>query len=97
MIDPQSSARSEAAIREPVRLWSENQPTYRDLLELPTTIDVATAAAIVGVGRSTVYEMVRAGDWPTPVLRFRGAIRLPTAQVCALVTGPPRPERNPGS
>ena len=59
--------------------------TREELLELPAVVDVATAAQVLGVGRSCAYEMVRTGDWPTPVLRLGRLIRVPTAPLLELL------------
>lgn len=65
--------------------------TPRELLELPVVVNLTTAAEVLDIGKSSAYEMVRTGQWPTPVLRLRGAIRIPTAPLLALVglTRPP--------
>jgi predicted DNA-binding transcriptional regulator AlpA len=52
---------------------------------LPVVIDVPTAASILGIGRSSAYELVRTGQWPTPVLRLGRLIRIPSAPLLALV------------
>jgi len=52
---------------------------------LPTVVDVPTAAALPGVGRTAAYELIRSGDWPTPVLRLGKLIRIPTAPLLDLV------------
>jgi len=52
---------------------------------LPTVVDVPTAAALLGVGRTAAYELIRSGDWPTPVLRLGKLIRIPTAPLLDLV------------
>jgi predicted DNA-binding transcriptional regulator AlpA len=59
-----------------------------DLLELPPVIDVPTAGRILGVGRSCAYELVRSGQWPTPVLHLGRLIRIPTAPLIELVSSP---------
>ncbi len=59
--------------------------TREELLELPAVVDIPTAAEILGVGRSCAYEMVRTGDWPTPVLRLGRLIRVPTAPLLELL------------
>ncbi len=59
--------------------------TRDELLELPAVVDIPTAAEILGVGRSCAYEMVRTGDWPTPVLRLGRLIRVPTAPLLELL------------
>lgn len=67
--------------------------TREDLLALPAVVDVPTAAEVLGVGRSSAYELVRTGDWPTPILRFGRLIRVPTAPLLALL-GVELPEVN---
>ncbi len=57
-----------------------------DLHQLPVVVDLLTAAAVLGIGRTTAYEMVRAGRWPTPVLRLGHRIRIPTAALRELVS-----------
>jgi len=55
------------------------------LRKLPPVVDVPTAAAVLGVGRTAAYELIRAGRWPTPVLRIGKLIRVPTSHLLALV------------
>jgi hypothetical protein len=40
---------------------------------------------MLGIGRSASYELVRTGDWPTPVLRLGKLIRVPTAPLLELL------------
>jgi hypothetical protein len=55
---------------------SENQqPRQR---QLPPTLDVVTAGAILGVGRTVAYRLVRHGQWPTHVVRVGRKIVIPT-------------------
>jgi predicted DNA-binding transcriptional regulator AlpA len=56
-----------------------------DLSQLPVVIDLLTAAAVLGIGRTAAYEMVRSGCWPTPVLRLGNRIRVPTAALRELL------------
>jgi excisionase family DNA binding protein len=56
-----------------------------DLRQLPVVVDLVTAAAVLGVGRTTAYDMVRTGCWPTPVLRLGNRIRIPTAALRELL------------
>ncbi len=46
---------------------------------LPVVVDLVTAAAVLGIGRTTAYGLVRTNRWPTPVLRLGNRIRVPTA------------------
>jgi predicted DNA-binding transcriptional regulator AlpA len=58
--------------------------TRAELLTLPPIVDLATAARALGVGRSAAYELVRTGQWPTPVLRLGKLIRIPSAALVEL-------------
>lgn len=59
--------------------------TREQLLNLPPVVDLPTAAEILGVGRSSAYELVRNGQWPTTVLRLGRLIRVPSAPLLELV------------
>ncbi len=52
------------------------------------TAAVEDAALAFGVARSTGYEAVRAGEWPT--IRVRGRVRIPSAWIRGqlMLTGP---------
>lgn len=64
----------------------QNGLTRAELLALPAAVPLwPTAARAVGVGRTRAYEMVRAGDWPTSVLRLGTLIRVPTAELLTLL------------
>lgn len=55
------------------------------LADLPPVIDLIEAAALLGVGRTTAYKLVRRGEWPTPVLRIGRLIKVPTAPLRELL------------
>lgn len=59
--------------------------TRDDALALPPVVSLATAAEVLGLGRSAAYELVRTGQWPTPILRLGRLIKVPTAPLIALV------------
>ena len=59
--------------------------TRDELDELPPILDVPTAANVLGIGRSLAYQLVRTGDWPTPVLRVGKLIKIPTAPLVRLL------------
>jgi predicted DNA-binding transcriptional regulator AlpA len=44
-----------------------------------------TAAAILGIGRTAAYKLIRLGNWPTPILRLGKLIRVPSAPLFDLV------------
>lgn len=61
-------------------------PMTRDeLLALPATIDLATAARALGVGRGKAYEMVKRDEFPVPVIRFGSRIRVITEYLLRLL------------
>lgn len=65
---------------------NERTEVNRDeVAALPAVLDVPTAAALLGVGRSVAYELVRTGQWPTPVLRLGKLIRIPSAPLLTLL------------
>lgn len=69
-----------------------------ELDQLPALLDVPTAAAVLGIGRSLAYELVRTHQWPTPVLRIGKLIKIPTAPLLHLMcTGPVDCEPSTGS
>ena len=59
--------------------------TREDALALPPVVNISTAAEVLGLGRSAAYELVRSGQWPTPILRLGRLIKVPTAPLIALV------------
>jgi hypothetical protein len=60
---------------------------------LPAVLDLPAAAALLGVGRTTAYRLVREQLWPTPVLRLGRLIKIPTQPLLDLLHGdwPPTP------
>lgn len=59
------------------------QPSNIDVRRLPVVVDLPTAARLLGIGRTSAYELVRTGQWPTPVIRVGRLIRVPTAPLLA--------------
>ena len=55
--------------------------TRAELLALPVTVDVTTAARALGLGRSTAYELARRGEFPCRVLHIGSSYRIPTADL----------------
>lgn len=56
-----------------------------DLASLPPTLDLMAAARLLGVGRTVAYELVRQGQWPTPIIRAGRKIRVPSAPLLSLL------------
>ena len=61
------------------------QMTVEQVRSLPPVVYVPTAAAVLGVGRTAAYELIRVGQWPTPILRLGKLIRVPSAPLLELV------------
>lgn len=59
------------------------QTSKIDVQRLPVVVDLPTAARLLGIGRTSAYELVRTGQWPTPVIRVGRLIRVPTAPLLA--------------
>ena len=60
-------------------------PKRADVSTLPAVIDVETAGRLLGLGRSAAYQLVKDGQWPTPVLRLGRRWRVLTAPLLALL------------
>lgn len=50
-----------------------------EIAELPTVLDLMTAARALGIGRTTAYALARGGGFPCAVIRVGGTYRVPTA------------------
>lgn len=57
--------------------------TRAQLLALPATVDLVTAAQALGIGRTSAYQLARAGCFPTPVLRLGARYRVVTSGLLA--------------
>jgi excisionase family DNA binding protein len=58
-----------------------DQPESVDLAALPPTIDVETAADILGIGRTLAYQLARAGEFPCRIIKAGRRYRVPTAEL----------------
>lgn len=59
--------------------------TLAQIRKLPATVDVETAAAALGVSRSTAYEWLRAGEFPAKTISVRRRHRVITASLLQLL------------
>lgn len=59
-----------------------------ELRALPPLVDLMTAAHVLGLGRTTAYELARAGLWPSPLLRVGRRFKVPTGPLLALLELP---------
>ncbi|WP_218974506.1 helix-turn-helix domain-containing protein [Streptomyces sp. NP160] len=53
--------------------------TEEEVRTLPPVVNVPTAAAVLGISPATAYRLIRAEEWPTPVLHLGRYIRIPRA------------------
>jgi predicted DNA-binding transcriptional regulator AlpA len=58
---------------------------YADLVELPTVVDITTAARALGLSRTYAYHLAKHGDFPCKVIRIGTCYRVPTAALRALL------------
>jgi predicted DNA-binding transcriptional regulator AlpA len=59
--------------------------TLAELLAMPVTVDIGTAARALGLGRSTGYELARRDEFPCRVLHVGSSYRVPTAELLRLL------------
>lgn len=52
-------------------------------------VDLSEAAAMLGVGRTLAYRLVREGVWPTPVIRVGRLIKVPIQPLQEYLCLPP--------
>lgn len=52
---------------------------------LPPALDLPAAAHLLGISRTSAYELVRTGEWPSPVLRLGHRIKIPTQPLLELL------------
>ena len=57
---------------------ASHQLTVQRAQDLAAVVGVVTAAAVLGIGLTAAYELIRTGAWPTPVLLLGKLIRIPT-------------------
>ena len=61
--------------------------TLAEVRKLPATVDVETAAAALGVSRSTAYEAIRCNAFPVKVVTVSRRKVVITASLVALLEG----------
>lgn len=64
----------------PPRSWNLDQ-----ICEFGLTTDITTAALILGIGRSTGYELARIGTFPVKVIRVGHRYLVPTTALIKLL------------
>ncbi|WP_405087758.1 helix-turn-helix domain-containing protein [Microbispora sp. NBC_01389] len=61
--------------------------TLRDLQDLPPTLDLMTAARILGIGRTKAYELAKKDEFPVRTLRIGDLYRVSTPDLLRLLNG----------
>ncbi|MFG2014691.1 DNA-binding protein [Actinomadura geliboluensis] len=59
--------------------------SHDELLALPTTVSVETAARAIRLGRTRAYELARRGQFPCKVIRIGTSYRVVTADLRRLL------------
>ena len=63
-------------------------------LRASATVDLMTAAAALGMGRTKAYELARSGQFPCRVIRIGEVYRVPTAGLLELLGVTPEDPRS---
>ena len=61
-------------------------PTLDEIRGWPAVVPIPQAAAALGISRSHAHELARTGEFPARVLEVRGARRVVTASLVALLS-----------
>lgn len=64
---------------------TERGMTLREVLSLPVTINVTTAASALGMGPNKAYEAIKAGTFPLDLIVVSGTRRVLTASLWRLL------------
>jgi len=56
-----------------------------DLNNLPPTLDIPTAAKLLGLSRTKAYQLAKEGTFPCRVLRIGHSYRVPTQSLLRLL------------
>ncbi|MGW2307786.1 helix-turn-helix transcriptional regulator [Actinomadura luteofluorescens] len=57
-----------------------------ELAELPTVVDINTAARALGLSRTYAYQLAKQNQFPCKILRIGTRYRVPTAALQALLS-----------
>jgi hypothetical protein len=68
----------DAAIMTTTSTASTPAWTANAVRQLGLTTDVATAGAVLGIGRTKAYELAKSGEFPVPLLRVGRRYLVPT-------------------
>jgi predicted DNA-binding transcriptional regulator AlpA len=59
--------------------------TPEEVLALPTSVGIETAARAFGMSRAKAYQLAKSGEFPVPVLALGKRYRVPTAPIKRLL------------
>ncbi|MGW6395906.1 DNA-binding protein [Streptomyces sp. NPDC055103] len=59
--------------------------TLEELLALPPTVNVVTAARALGIGVHKAYALIKTGAFPVRTLTLGSTVRVPTAAIWQLL------------
>lgn len=68
-----------------------------ELLALPVSVDLVTAARALGMGRTKAYELVRRGEFPLPVVKLGNRQRVVTEYLLRFLGVERHPPTPPGA
>jgi hypothetical protein len=68
--------------------------TFAELHALPTVVDLMTAARALDIGRTTAYQLAKAGEFPVRIIRVGTAYHVPTAELLKVLGVTPLPVGN---
>jgi excisionase family DNA binding protein len=58
---------------------------YSELADLPSVVDIITAARALGLSRTYAYQLAKSNEFPCRVIRVGNCYRVPTAALLALL------------
>ncbi|MFF0521514.1 helix-turn-helix transcriptional regulator [Actinomadura nitritigenes] len=58
---------------------------YSDLADLPTVVDITTAARALGLSRTYAYHLAKHDNFPCKVIRIGTSYRVPAAALLDLL------------
>lgn len=69
-------------------------PRYsiNNLGNLPPTLDIPTAAELLGLSRTKAYQLAKEGDFPCRVLKIGHSYRVPTQSLLRLLEAETAPK-----
>ncbi|MFE0641278.1 DNA-binding protein [Streptomyces sp. NPDC058877] len=68
-----------------------------EVLALPATVNVVTAARALGIGHNKAYDLIREGRFPVRTLPLGSTVRIPTAALWEALGIGPLPHRDAAS